>query len=171
VLAGGKTVTQLYPLDLDLAIAKLNGIKNLIVWYESGAQQVQLIVSGEAEVAMAWNGRVNVAKNQGQPVDYTFDHCLFDSDVMVIPKGARNRAEAMALLSHMTLPENQATFAQHISYGPVNRKAYELLNEATRRSLPSDPRNIAIGDAWINYDYWAENMDKATNIFNRWLLS
>jgi putative spermidine/putrescine transport system substrate-binding protein len=169
-LAGGQPKEKLYPIELDLAFSKLDGIKDRISWYESGAQQIQLVVSAEADMALLWNGRVDAPKKNGDPIDFTFDHCIFDADSMMIPKGGKNKTESMQFLQHMMQAENQAVFAQHISYGPVNRKAYTLLDEATKSKLPTDPRNIAAGDAWENYDYWAQNIGPISDRFNRWLI-
>ena len=46
LLADGVPADQLYPLDIDRAFRKLDSIKEHIVFYDTGDQQVQLVASG-----------------------------------------------------------------------------------------------------------------------------
>ena len=68
----GVTPDKMYPLDVDRAFKKLEEIKPAIsVWWTSGAQSAQLLADGEADMVMAWNGRVSAVKVEGAPVDFT----------------------------------------------------------------------------------------------------
>jgi putative spermidine/putrescine transport system substrate-binding protein len=168
-MGGGQARGSLYPIDLDLAFRMLDGIKSNLTWWTSGAQAAQLVIGGEVDVGTVWNGRVYKTKEEGGPVDYTFDHALYVCDAMVIPKGAKNKKAAMEFLANMMDAQNQATFAKTIPYGPVNTKAFELLSEAELARLPNSPQNSKTA-VFQNFDYWAENGPAVFDRFNKWLL-
>src|SRR5829696_6978839 len=49
---------NLYPLDVDRALNKLDTIRDQIVWWETGGQLQQQLADGAVALASAWNGRV-----------------------------------------------------------------------------------------------------------------
>jgi len=168
-LSGGQPREKLYPIDLDLAFKQLDKIKKDLTWWTSGAQAAQLIIGGEVDVGTVWNGRVYKPKEDGAAVDYTFDHALYVCDAMVIPKGAKNKKQAMELLALMVQAPNQATFSKQIPYGPVNKEAFALLTEGELARLPNSPQNSKTA-VFQDFDYWAEHGPAVFERFNSWLL-
>lgn len=168
-MGGGQARDKLYPIDLDAAFKSLDAVKKDLTWWTSGAQSAQLLIGGEADIGTVWNGRVFKAKLEGQPVDYTFDNALYVCDAMVIPKGAKNKKEAMEFLANMVDPKNQATFAKKIPYGPVNTKAFDLLDKDALALLPNSPENGKTA-VFQDFDYWAKNGPAIFDRFNNWLV-
>lgn len=168
-MGGGQAREKLYPIDLDLAFKTLDGIKSHLTWWSSGAQSAQLLIDGEVDMGTSWNGRLFKPKNEGAPVDYTFDGALYVCDAMVVPKGAKNKKAAMEFLANMMDAQNQATFAKHIPYGPVNTKAFALLDKERLALLPNSEQNSKTA-VFQNFDYWAAEGDAIFNRFNSWLL-
>lgn len=168
-MGGGQARDKLYPIDLDSAFKSLDGLKADLTWWTSGAQAAQLVIGGEVDVGTVWNGRVFKAKNDGAPVDYTFDNALYVCDAMVIPKGAKNKKEAMEFLANMVDATNQATFSKTIPYGPVNTKSFELLDAKTLELLPNSPQNGKTA-VFQDFDYWAEKGPEIFERFNKWLV-
>ena len=168
-MGGGQPRDKLYPIDLDLAFASLDRVKDDLSWWSSGAQAAQLLIDGEVDFGTCWNGRLFQPKADGAPVDYTFEHALHVCDAMVVPKGAPNKKLAMEFLANMMDARNQATFANAIPYGPVNQDAFALLTPERLTLLPNSPQNS--GTAVIqDFDYWAEHGEEVFAKFNQWLL-
>lgn len=165
LLGAGVAPDKLYPLDVERALADLEKIRAETVFWDSGAMSAQLITSGEVSLVAAWNGRLQGPKNDGAPVDFTFDQALLTSGAWAVPKGGKNVKWAQAFFVHAMEPANQAETSQHINYGPVVTKAYELLMPERLASLP-DPKS----GVWQDYDYWAINTEKIYGQFNDWLL-
>ena len=75
-----------------------------------------------------------------------------------IPKGIAQKDLAMKYINEMMKPEYMAEFAKYITYGPTNKKVYELglLDEDLARALPSHPDNakyqLTISQEW--YAKW-----------------
>lgn len=168
-MGGGQPRNELYPIDLDLAFKSLDAIRDDLSWWSSGAQGAQLLIDGEVDVGTCWNGRLFQPQADGAPIDYTFDEALYVADAMVVPKGAKNKAQAMEFLANMMDARNQATFAQAIPYGPVNTAAFELLDAKALALLPNSEANNATA-VFQNFDYWAENGDAIFQRFNNWLI-
>ncbi|GAB4069190.1 ABC transporter substrate-binding protein [Ancylobacter sonchi] len=168
-LGAGIPADKLYPLNLDAAFSALDKIKPNLTWWTSGAQSAQLLTSGEVDVGTAWNGRLFKPKNDGAPVDYTFDQSIFTCDAFIVPKGVKDKKRAMQFLANLVEAKNQATFAQHIPYGPTVPAAFELLDAKTKALLPNSPEN---GKTAVLQDvaYWAEHGDELFARFNKWLV-
>ena len=168
-LGAGIPADKLYPLDLDAVFASLDKIKPNLTWWTSGAQSAQLLTSGEVDVGTAWNGRLFKPKNDGAPVDYTFDQSIFTCDAFIVPKGVKDKKRAMEFLANLVEAKNQAVFAQHIPYGPTNPAAFDLLDAKTKALLPNSPEN---GKTAVlqNVQYWADNGDELFARFNKWLV-
>lgn len=170
LLADGVVKEDLYPLDLDRAFASLDKIKDKIgIWWESGAQPQQMLASKQVDLAVAWNGRIKAAKDEGAAVDVNFYNSVLITDQWVVPAGAPRAELAMRFINFVTRADKQAEFAKIIPYGPTNTKAYERLDAAVSDVLPGSPRYAA---DIVLYDdgYWAENYDKVNERFQGWLL-
>ncbi len=134
------------PGGVDRAIKKIKELKpHIAVWWSSGAQHAQLMKDGEVDMVTGWNGRFDVAAKDGAKVAYTFNQALLDYDCYGIAKGAPNKDLAMKFLAEISKPQYQAEFTKYITYGPTNKKAYEIgaIEPAYAKTLPSFPDNAA----------------------------
>lgn len=170
LLADGVAPEDLYPLDIDRAFAKLDTIKDDLVFYDTGDQQVQLLASGEAPLVQAWNGRIKQAADAGEPVANEYNEHLLSYDTFVIPKGYPNADLAQEFLGHfVTDLEGQAADAKSSGYAPVNADALEQVDADVAAELPNSPENSKLLGSVVDYSYWAENYDAVSERFNTWL--
>lgn len=162
LLADGVAADKLYPLDLDRAFKKLDSIKADIVWWGGGAESQQFLASGEAPLGMFWNGRVFAIQQTGGNVGVSWDQNLTAADVLVVPKGSKNKDAAMKFLATATSAEGQAALATATGYAPINPDAKAKMDPKVVAELPD-----AHTDGQINLDmaYWAEHRDE---IAKRW---
>jgi putative spermidine/putrescine transport system substrate-binding protein len=165
LLADGVAPDQLYPLDLDRAFKKLDTIKGEIVWWSGGAQSQQLIASGEAAMGQLWNGRVFALQQEGADVGVTWNQNLTAADVLVVPKGAKNKDAAMKFLATATSPAGQAKFAELSGYAPINVKAKAEMDPEMVKSLPDAYTESQID---LDMNYWAENRDAIAERWYAW---
>jgi putative spermidine/putrescine transport system substrate-binding protein len=165
LLADGVAAEDLYPLDVDRALAKLDTIKDDIVWWETSAQSQQNMASGETPIAMAWVGRA-VAAAEEAPVSIAWDEWLSQEGYWVIPKGA-NKDAAMQLLKYMVSEEAQLAQTELLPYGPVSKAAAEQISADEQPNLPTShlDTQIKVDDTW-----WADNQAEIDEQFQAWLL-
>ncbi|MGI9514286.1 MAG: ABC transporter substrate-binding protein [Anderseniella sp.] len=149
------------------AINKIRELKpHIAVFWGSGAQQAQLMKDAEVDMTTGWNGRFDNAKKDGAKVGYTFNQALLDYDCFAMPKGAPNKDTAMKFLAEISKPEYQANLPFHITYGPTNKKAYEITKAPKEliEALPSHPNNVPkmlpVSLAW-----YAEHRQEALEMY------
>lgn len=163
------------PEGVDRAFAKLDTIKDQVVWWEAGAQPPQLLADGEVVMTTAYNGRIfNAAIGEGQDFEIVWDGQVLDFDLWAIPKGAPNMENAMDFLVFSTETEQLANQASWISYGPARRSAGPLVgtyNDGKTEMASHMPTAEAnMGTALVNnYEFWADNQDELDERFSAWL--
>jgi putative spermidine/putrescine transport system substrate-binding protein len=104
-----------------------------------------------------WNGRFDVARQDGAKVAYSFNQALLDYDCFAIPKGAPHKDTAMEFLAEISKAKYQANLPKYITYGPPNKGAYELATVGgdVLRALPSYPDNAAM-QLPVDIDWYAK---------------
>lgn len=167
LLGDGVSPELLYPLDVDRALAKLDTIRDRIVWWESGNQSAQLIADGEVAMVSAWSGRVQTAIDSGAPVKIQWEQNVQIADYLIVPKGTQNKERAMELIAYIVSAENNHRISNFISYAPVNEKSIPKLDQDVASRLPTAYRDIAVP---TNDQWWDDNREEATERFNEWLL-
>ena len=149
------------------AINKIRELKpHIAVFWGSGAQQAQLMNDAEVDMSTGWNGRFDNAKKDGAKVGYTFNQALLDYDCFAMPKGAPNKEVAMRFLAEVSKPQYQANLPFYITYGPTNRKAYEMTKAPKEliESLPSHPKNVPLMLP-VSLDWYAKHKNEALELY------
>lgn len=168
LMAAGVPADKLYPLDVDKAFASFDKIKTSIVkWWTTPAQPPQMLIDREVVMTTTWNGRVTALQDKG--VAICWNQGLLKSDAWAIPKGAKNKANAMKLLAYAAMPIPQARFAMLIPYGNTNERANKYIPPERLAMLPSAPE-IKKRLVPVNHEWWLNNRDVVQAKFNRWLL-
>ena len=94
LLADGVPADQLYPLDVERALAKLGTIREQILFYETNAQGEQYMSDGQASMGLLPDGRALHARRAGAPIDIQWETSLLHWSGLVVARGVmtRNRA-------------------------------------------------------------------------------
>jgi putative spermidine/putrescine transport system substrate-binding protein len=169
LLADGVARDELYPLDVDRAFRKLEEIKpHVTVWWTSGGQSAQLLHDGEADMIMAWNGRVSAVQEENEAIDFTYNDGILQNTHLCILKNAPNLATAVEFLNAAISPELQANLPLYIDYGPGNPAAFDTGKIPAERAeeLPSSPQNVE-KQALMSYDWWSSAEGEEAE--RRWL--
>lgn len=168
LLADGLTQEELYPLDLDRAFAKLDTIKDELVWWESGAQAMQLLGDGEVAVGALWTGRAYDLQREGKPVELAWGQHLMFTEYFAVPKGSRNVAEAMKLIAYMTSVEHNAELSYHWVVGPATEGAMDNVDPESKDFISASHLDQAV---FFDDQYYAQDFDAADEAFQSWLQS
>ena len=180
LIADGVAAKDVYsvlatPEGVDRAFAKLDTIKKDVVWWEAGAQPPQMLADGEVAMTTAYNGRIfNAVAGEGKPFEIVWDGQVWDLDLWVIPKGAKNKDTAMDFLKFSTATEQLAKQASYISYGPARKSSAPLVGKYDGKDIdmgpqmPTNPANLS-NAVQNNFEFWADNADQLNERFNAWL--
>ncbi|MGI9319343.1 MAG: ABC transporter substrate-binding protein [bacterium] len=172
LMADGVPPEQVYEVlstkeGVQRAIDKIRELKpHISVFWESGAMQAQLMKDAEVDMTTGWNGRFDNAKKDGATVGYTFNQALLDYDCFAMPKGAPNKDVAMKFLAEVSKAEYQANLPFHITYGPTNKKAYDVTTAPQEliESLPSHPKNVPLMLP-VSLDWYAQHRTEALELY------
>jgi len=157
------------------AFAKLDTIKDSVVWWEKGAQTPQLLADGEIVMGSTYNGRLfSLIVEEKQPVAMMWDWQVFDLDGWIVPKGTKNKAEVMKYLKFATDTQRLADQSKYISYGPARASSAPLVGKHATLGIdmaphmPTAPANSK-NTLLYNIEFWADNTDDLNEKFYAWL--
>jgi putative spermidine/putrescine transport system substrate-binding protein len=159
---------NLYPLDVDRALGKLDTIKDHIVWWETGGQLQQQLADGEVALASAWNGRVQKEIDAGTPVKIQWNQNLQTADYLVVPKGTANKEQAMELIAYCVSAENNHRLSEFIPYAPINKESIPKVDPQVTSQLPTAYREVGVT---FNAEWWDNNREAVEQRFNKWLMN
>jgi putative spermidine/putrescine transport system substrate-binding protein len=161
----------------DQAFAKLDTIKDEVIWWSAGADTPQLLADGEVVIGSTYNGRLfSVIEEQDQPVAMLWDAQVFDLDGWIIPAGLPEErlARVKDFLYFATDTQRLADQAKWISYGPARESSAPLVSTHAELGIdmaphmPTDPAN-AQNTFLYNYEWWADYRDDLDAKFQAWL--
>jgi putative spermidine/putrescine transport system substrate-binding protein len=159
------------------AFAKLDTIKDSVIWWSAGADTPQLLADGEVVMGSTYNGRLfSLIEEQDQPVAMLWDAQVFDLDGWIIPTGLTPEREARALdyVRFATDTQRLADQSKWIAYGPARLSSAPLVGEHATlgiqmaQHMPTDPAN-ATNTFLYNYEWWADYRDDLDAKFQAWL--
>lgn len=172
LLADGVKKEDMYPLDIDRAFKYLDAHKkDILTFWASGSQSVELVAGGDAALGSVWGGRIIAAQKGGQPVEKEINQAILTGDSWVIGKGSSNVEMAQDFIAFATSPEVVKNYAvEYPGNAPANTKAYDLMSKEQIAKLASSPET-ASSQLYINVDWWFKNYDKVYERFQQWLVS
>ena len=149
------------------AFAKLDTIKDDIVWYDSWSQAPVLLNDGGAAMVQSANGRIfAVIEEDGAPFEIVWDSHVYDLDVWAIMRGTENLDLAMQFIQSATRTVPLSGM-QDVAYGPTRRSAQALLSDEVKENLPTAHLDVGLKADGI---FWADFGESLGEKFNEWLL-
>ena len=180
LIADGVPVGEVYstlstPEGVDRAFAKLDTIKDQVVWWEAGAQAPQLLADGEVAMTTAYNGRIfGAAVGEGKPFQIVWDGQLYESELYVVPKGAPNKDLAMDFIFYATTTEALRAQATMISYGAPRKSSnlepivYKDGKTDMAPHSPTSPENMK-NSLLTSSEFWVDHDSELNERFQAWL--
>ncbi len=183
LLADGVPIDRIYEVmrtgkGIDRAFAKLDQIKDHAVFWSAGSKPIDLVKSGEASMALAYNGRVGAAVlNEGEKLVLIWDGQVVEEEWWVVVKGSPNAEAAKKFLVHASAPQQQAAQAKWINYGPMRKSALAIIkaNEPWHHSgvniMPYMPTRDAVLARSVFADpaWWADYGGEISERYTSWM--
>jgi putative spermidine/putrescine transport system substrate-binding protein len=165
------------PEGIDRAFAKLDTIKDHVIFWSAGSKPLEMISSGEAVMALAYNGRIGAAiLTDGKDFDYIWDATVLEQEYLAIPKGSKNEAEARKFVAHAASAESLAGVTKHITYAPMRKSALKVVQKGEPwyhtgvDVMPHVPTSKKIIKKAVIADpmWWADNGAEVSERFGAW---
>jgi putative spermidine/putrescine transport system substrate-binding protein len=163
---------------IDLAFAKLDTIKDDVVFWSAGAKPLEFVKSGETIMALAYNGRIGAAiLSEGQPFVTIWDGQVIEEEWLTLVKGSKNRDDALEFLIHASAPEQQAGQAKWINYGPMRKSGLDIIanNEPWYNTgvniMPHMPNRDEVlpRSVFADPEWWADNGAEVAERYTAWM--
>lgn len=171
LMADGVPADQVYPIDMERALKKLDTIRDDLVFWNSGAESIQFVLDGQCDLGTTWSGRPALRKRQDPdaPIAMTWKDAMVGGGWFSIPAGAKNPKAAAAMIKLAMKPESQAKLCNIIAYCLPLPGVKELIDAQMRPWVPIDD-NIAQTALVENGDFYAEHLPALTERWNAWRL-
>ena len=159
LLADGVAPADLYPLDVDRALAKIATLKDHVAgFWGGGAESQSLLLNGDASMAIIWNTRASLLdKDTGGDISYTWSQGLVAPGSTGVLKNNPGGAEAaMRYIAAAQDPQRQVMLFELLGNGPANPAADALIPAEQARHNPVDPANYS-QQISLNTDWYEEN--------------
>jgi putative spermidine/putrescine transport system substrate-binding protein len=170
LLADGVPKEELYPLDVERALAKLDTIKDETIFFTSHSQSQQLIIDGAVTCGFMYAARAYGANRDGADIAVSWDGNLMSMTPIFVPKNIENKDICWALVNEFLNPENQARMAELFVSAPSNPDAMPLISDEIRKWLPTEGDNLEKG-VMLNAEYWRDNLESVLRRWQTWLLT
>ena len=162
---------------IDRAFAMLDKIKDHSVFWSSGSKPLEFVKSGEASMALAYNGRVGAANlSEGATFVPVWDGQVLEEEWIVVLKGSPNKELAFEFAGFASAPEQLAGQAKFINYGPMRNSSFDIIQAGEpwfhngANILPHMPNRPEVMARSIvaNPEWWADNGDAVKERFDAW---
>jgi len=184
LVADGVKASKVYdvmstPEGIDRAFAKLDTIKDHVVFWSAGSKPLELVSSGEVVMSLAYNGRIGAAiLSEGKDFEYIWDGTVLEQEYLVAIKGG-NEAEALKFMAHASSAIANAEQAKYIPYGPMRKSSIDIIKKGEpwfikyggdidiMPHMPTHPKVLkkaVIG----NPEWWADNGAEVNERFGVW---
>ncbi|MQA35123.1 extracellular solute-binding protein [Modestobacter roseus] len=168
LLADGVAPDELYPLDVDRALEKLDTIRDVTTFAPNVGALQQAVGSGQVDMFFLSDSRLVPLLDQGTDITVVWDTTVTTLSAFAVPKDAPNAAAAAAFVSSLTGPEASAAISEDLGTAPVNTTAQPELSENQQVVEVYGPVNT--GETVMqDVDWYAENFNDVTAQLTNWL--
>jgi len=157
------------------AFAKLDTIKDSLIWWDAGAQPPQMLADGEAVMVSAYNGRIfNAQVKEKKAFEIIWDGQICEMDFYAILKGTKNLKVAKDFVRFATDTQRGADQASWISYGPARKSSVPLITTYHGTDIQMGPHMPTAAENFKTAllkdpEWWADNQDEMIKRFSAWM--
>lgn len=169
LVADGVDPDDLYPLDVERALAKFDTIKSDLLFVPSVSAIQQALTSKQATMTMTINTNLGAMFDEGATIAPVWDVTFWDFDVLMIPKGTPHKDEAVAAIKYALEIEPQMENARLGGNTPVRTD----IDPSTIPFEGGTEFNPFIGTdrgelTLMSTEWWADNLETTSEAWVAW---
>jgi len=169
LLADGVAPEQMYPLDVDRSLEKLDGIRKVTTFAPTVGALQQAVSAKQVDMFMAPDSRLVPLMNSGVDITIVWDKTVTSLNAFGVPKGSKNVAAAEDFMQFVAGPEASAGIAEALGVSPVNTTAKPQLSENAKKVQVNDPAVNPGTTLLQDVDWYAKNYNEVTTKLTTWL--
>lgn len=148
------------------AFAKLNTIKDNIIWFTQWPQAEELLNDGVATIVQSPNGFIYHAINKNnQPYHIVWNDHISDIVMWSVSKKSQYKQAAFDFIHAVTQPKALATMSEQ-AYSPTRYSSMAFVSPNVIPFLPQSNAHLGLR---ANPQFWAKHKQVLTKKFNQWL--
>ncbi|MBQ0826539.1 extracellular solute-binding protein [Streptomyces tagetis] len=169
LVADGVDPKDLYPLDVERALRKLDTIKDQLVFAPSYGAVQQMLVDKQAAMVITVTARAIATAESGANLKAVWDFNTTDIGALVIPKGTPRADLAQDAIAFAIEPEQAKAYAALTGTAPARTDVdiesidYSDVQKSFNAFLPDRGRLAEQDKKW-----WIENTDKVLERWTEW---
>ena len=165
LLADGVKPEDVYPIDLDRALAKLTQLREHIIFWDTGSNSQQLLRDEEVVLGQIWNTRAHLLREETSgAIDYHWNNGILQPGVWTVPKGNPAGKDVMRFLAFMQDPQSQIAVLTGLGNAPAHPEATKLYTPELEARSATAPANLAV--QFVQQpDWYVDNYEEAVKRF------
>ncbi len=168
LLADGVAPENIYPLDIDRALAKLDTIRDVTTFAPNVGALQQAIGANQVDMFFQADARLVPLMNDGVDITIDWDVTVASINAFAVPKGSPRAKAAERFLATVVEPGPVASITEALGTAPVNLAATLNLSENAKKVEVYGPANT--GKTVLQDIAWyAENFNEVTTKLTNWL--
>lgn len=157
---------------VERALAKMDSIKSGLRTWSTGREPVRLLNSGDAAMASIW-ATTGAAADDEEGADFSivFDGRVLEKDLFGIPKGSRNKKEALEFIRFASSSDSLANMVRELPNGPTRKSSLALLSDDVLAKIPNSPAYADKLSIVSDAEWWSKNHARLSEAFQSWLIT
>jgi putative spermidine/putrescine transport system substrate-binding protein len=169
LLADGVAPDQLYPLDVDRSLKKLDTIRKDTLFAPNVGALEQAVASKQVDMFLLSDSRLVSLMNQGVGITVVWDKTVVSLNGTAVIKGTKNVEAATEFAQYVASPEATAMIAEKLGVQPVNKNAKPNLSPNAKKLAVFDP-SVNTGQTVVqDIEWYAQNFNDVTTKLTNWL--
>ncbi|CAN5275993.1 ABC transporter substrate-binding protein [soil metagenome] len=169
LIADGVKPEDLYPLDVDRALNKLNSIRSVTTFAPNIGALQQAVAADQVDMFFLPDSRLVPLLKSGDKITIVWDVAVASLNAFAVPLGSKKKAAVEGFLASVTQPGPVAKISELLGVAPINSAAKPNLDEFAKQLAVFDPK-VNTGKTVVqDVDWYAKNFNQTTTKLTTWL--
>jgi putative spermidine/putrescine transport system substrate-binding protein len=169
LLAEGVAPDDLYPLDVDKALDKLDSIRKVTTFAPNVGALQQSVGSKQVDMFMLPDSRLTALMDEGTDITVVWDKTVTSINAFAVPKGSKNLLAAEKFMAFVLGPVASANISQTLGTAPINSSAAPKLSESAQKVEVNGPVNTG-ETVQQDVNWYAKNFNEVNTKLTNWLV-
>ena len=168
LLADGVAPKDLYPLDVDRSLDKLETIRDVTTFAPSVGELQQAVGAEQVDMFTLSDSRIVPLLEDDVDITVVWDVTVTSINAFAVPKGSPELKNAEKFMTWALGSEASANISEAHGTAPINKTAKPNLSDAAKQVEVYGPANK--GETVLqDIDWYAENFNEVTTKLTNWL--